>query len=121
MHINRLKSIPLILGIVGCEALAQSNLKEAHINPDNKITHICTAMFFYALVCILLFFTYDYMQFSLVNSTWSVMSIMAITFIGIFRFHETFPLHDKIAWILMVSGLCIVYFMNGDDTIKHSN
>jgi multidrug transporter EmrE-like cation transporter len=55
------------------------------------------------------------MPFSLVNSVWSVLSIVSIVVIGKIFFGEDLPMHDYVAIGFMLIGLFITFFINGDD------
>jgi multidrug transporter EmrE-like cation transporter len=73
------------------------------------------AVLCYAVVCFLLYLTYKYMPFSMVNSVWSVLSIVSIVLIGRMFFGEHIPTHDYIAIGFMMIGLFITFFVDGDD------
>lgn len=113
IHINRLKAVPFLLAIVGLETVAQGLLKKAHETNDMK--NILYATCLYGVICVLLYHVYNYMKISLVNSVWSVLSIISIIVIGQIYFNETLEFHDKIAIILMLIGIFIIYFVNGKE------
>jgi multidrug transporter EmrE-like cation transporter len=74
------------------------------------------AIISYAVVCGLLFVTYKYMPFSMVNSVWSVLSIVSIILIGKIYFGEDIPTHDYVALGFMMIGLFITFFVDGNDS-----
>lgn len=106
---NMLLTMPLILGIVGAEAVAQTCLKSSvTLHGFNKYCCIGAGLLGYFVICMLLLMSYMYMPFYMVNSIWSVISIISVMLIGVCYFGENLPLHDCVGIGLMLAGIYVV-------------
>lgn len=89
------------------EALAQSSIQSAE-RFQNK-SYIGLAVVSYAVVCILLYKSYQYKGVGIVNVLWSGVSIVLMISIGYFIFGERITFVEWIGVVCILIGMCIIH------------
>ena len=84
----------IISGIVVSESIAQYCVKKSKMS-DRKY-YFCGAILAYAVVCVLLYYSYDYRSMGLVNALWSAFSVLAIVAVGRYFYNEELYVWDLI-------------------------
>ena len=97
----------LLVFIVASEAVAQYCIRRC--KEEQKYHLFLLGVFFYAFVCMGLYFMYGFRQMGVVNLIWSCMSILTIMMVGIIFFHEQVNVYDLIGMILVFTGLVLIF------------
>lgn len=97
----------LLVFIVLAEAGAQYCIRRC--KEEQKLHLFILGVFFYAFVCMGLYFMYGFRQMGIVNLMWSCMSILTIMIIGVIFFHEHIDIYDIMGMILVFSGLVLIF------------
>lgn len=104
----------LIFLISVTESVAQVCLKHLFLDPQKFWLYVA-AVLCYAIVCILLFFSYRYNGMGILHVLWSSLSILLALGIGIFYFKEEITTLDKLGIILIITGMIFVLWESDDD------
>ncbi len=106
----------IILGIVGCEAVAQFTLKKAAKensigSVDNKffVRSICIAALFYTMITMLLLIAYKNQSLGHFNLMWSMGSILMAFLSGAYFFNEKIDSNTGISLIFAILSLFFAY------------
>jgi multidrug transporter EmrE-like cation transporter len=101
--------LSLVLLISFSECLGQSCLKKYSLTPASHWLY-WLGVVFYAMVCLLLVFSYKYRGMGIINILWSGLSVLTIVTVGIFFFDEKLTALDWTGILLVLLGIaCIVY------------
>ena len=99
----------LVLLISLSECLGQTCLKKYSLTPTSHWLY-WLGVSFYALVCLLLVFSYKYRGMGLINVLWSGLSVLTIVSVGLIFFDETVTRLDWLGIALVITGIgCIVW------------
>lgn len=105
----------IIIVLVSCfEALAQSSVYYAN-KSKNKI-YIVLGLFFYAMVCFLVYHAYDYKGVGIVNAIWSAIDIVLLLVIGAVIFKENISLQEYVGIVFIIVGILLT---NGKSIINN--
>jgi multidrug transporter EmrE-like cation transporter len=99
--------LSIIMFIVAFEASAQYCVKMSRTT-DNLLMMV-PAVAFYGLVCGGLYCSYAYRGMGMVNVAWSALSVVAITSVGAYFYHERINGNDLFGMILIFIGLYYVF------------
>ena len=99
----------IVVSISICELIGQSCLRYFHINSD-KPRYYFIATIFYAIVCYLLFLSYQYRGMGIINVLWSGISILVILSSSMVLFGEKITTMDKIGIVFILFGIFLVLY-----------
>ena len=102
----------IIVAITIVEACAQATLKFSRAREMPYLVPL--GIFFYAVVAMLLFFTYKYEGLGHVNLVWSCASIIIAILIGCMLFNEP---HNKYTYIAILLAFAAIYFAHRADEL----
>jgi multidrug transporter EmrE-like cation transporter len=66
----------------------------------------------YAVVGMLLVYSYSFRGLGMVNAIWSAISVIATTAVGVLYFKETLHMHDYVAIAFIAAGVVILKVTN---------
>uniref|UniRef100_A0A6C0IVG3 EamA domain-containing protein n=1 Tax=viral metagenome TaxID=1070528 RepID=A0A6C0IVG3_9ZZZZ len=97
----------IVMFIVAFEAGAQYCIKMSR-SSDNTM-FIVPAVILYSLVCGALYCSYEYRGMGIINAIWSALSVLAVTFVGMYFYHEEIRRKDMIGIALIFVGLYFIF------------
>lgn len=97
----------IITGIVISESIAQYCVKKSKY-PDCA-HYFLFSILAYSVVCLLLYYSYDYKSMGIVNAIWSAASIIAIILVGGFFYHEKLYFYDYIGVLFTIIGIFLIF------------
>lgn len=97
----------IICCIVIAESIAQYCVRKSK-EPNCK-WYFFFAIIGYTIVCYLLYYSYDHRSIGIINALWSALSIISITSIGIYFYHEKLYLWDFFGMILIIIGIYLIF------------
>jgi drug/metabolite transporter (DMT)-like permease len=115
MNAERLTSLKFLVGLVLFDWLAQFLVKKS--KTDGKI-YFFLAIGAYTVVCLLLYYIYNHLEFYITNSLWDVLSTLIVTLSGVFFFKESINNYDKVALGIMLIGMIVALYSPRKDGIS---
>lgn len=97
----------IIMFIVAFEAGAQYCVKMSRTSENAMF--LIPAVTLYGLVCGGLYCSYEYRGMGVVNAIWSALSVIAVTSVGMYFYHETLTKNDMAGMVLILVGLYFVF------------
>ena len=99
----------LIVILIILEAFAMSTIEHSANNNNN---YYILGILSYMLVGFLLYKILIYRNLATTNALWNVVSIVLVTFIGVYYFGEPLNIYSKIGIVLAILSIIFMEFQN---------
>ena len=102
----------IILAIVLAESFAQYCVRKS--KQPLCWYYFILAILGYTAVCTLLYFSYDHKSMGIINALWSAFSIISITIVGAYFYHEKMYYWDIFGMISIIIGIFLIFVYGHD-------
>lgn len=97
----------IVIGLVVAETIAQYCIQKSR--KPNHEHYFIIALIAYAIVCVLLYRSFDFTSMSVVNALWNALSFLLIVAIGSYFYNEEIKFGDMVGLMLILSGTLLMF------------
>jgi drug/metabolite transporter (DMT)-like permease len=113
MYMNAFILIVCILFISLLETFGQGLIKSAHDHRHAPVVvYIGLALAVYAIIVLVLYYTFGYQSMAIVNAWWNIMTSITVTLSGLLIFHEHLAGTEMIGVIMVLLGSFFLSYNN---------